>query len=130
MRRARQRLPARASRRKRHQVRKRAAIALAKYRPGQRVTHDFGKVPGIARQNSRVAGVIIGVRGRFLATPELAEWVYTVELDAPFCSETRWSLQERRLELEKTQGRPSQDRAWDGINDHRTRPAHRRRPNP
>ncbi len=77
------------------------AIAPAKFRPGTRVTYDFGKVSGIPRAKSRVRGLITKCSGRFLATRDFARWMYEVHLDEPFCSEVLWWLEESKLTEEK-----------------------------
>jgi hypothetical protein len=102
MKRHRERLRKRDTTRKRHQVRERVAIPPAKYPAGTRVTYDFGKVWGIPRAKSRVAGVVTGVKGCFLGTPELGTWIYVVSLDEPFCGvQEGWHFAESKIKLER-----------------------------
>ncbi len=59
-------------------------IKPAKYHAGTSVIVTFAKVHGIPK--TRIRGYIRSVKGRFLDTPELAEYRYEVVLDKKYCS--------------------------------------------
>lgn len=92
------------TKRQRQRDRNRCEAPPPKFVPGTRVVVDFevgGKVSGLTRRQYQVPGLVVGVRGRFLRTEDMALWMYVVRLDREFCSVEQWTLSERHLSKER-----------------------------
>lgn len=71
---------------------------------GDRVIVDFQAVDnvyGLTKKQCIVSGLVVSVKGRFLATPHLASWEYVVRLDRHFCGEAIWCLRKELLTKEE-----------------------------
>lgn len=70
-------------------------IEPAKYRAGVSVIVTFAKTYGLPK--TRIRGYIRSVKGRFLDTPELANFRYEVILDKQYCSTSIMSVLEDQI---------------------------------
>jgi len=71
-------------------------VKPAKFHAGTSVIVTFAKVHGLPK--TRIRGYIRSVKGRFLDTPELAEYRYEVILDKKYCSSIVFSVPVETIE--------------------------------
>ena len=71
-------------------------IQLAKFHAGTSVIVTFAKVHGLPK--TRIRGYIRSVKGRFLDTPELANYGYEVILDKKYCSSIIFTMRVEQIE--------------------------------